>query len=210
MLATCALISSALGWVHISYGIAEGPKASEFLLTSLHPAMYGFKTEDMVGVFSIEKKVILAAGSCGEGGSDISEPNASDVRLGPRVLGLSVDPQVLNTSSNEPLNLSLRLSENATIPPVIRLVSPSGGMSAEAVLNAELSSTLGANDTIGVNYSGSISLSDDVEPGRWRIASLIAYDSEGHKILLGEDELRAMGFPTYVEVLSRGRSPFHS
>lgn len=207
MLAICALISGALGWAHISYGIAEGPRASESLSgSSLHPAMYGFKTEDMVGVFSIEKKVILAGGSCGEDRDDTSELDASEALLGPRVLGLSLDPQVLNTGTEEPLNISLRLSENATSHPVIRLVSPSGGMSAEAVLNR----TLDANDTIGVNYSGSISLSEDVEPGRWRIASLIAYDSAGHKILLGEDELRAMGFPTYVDILSRGRSPFHA
>lgn len=190
-----SLIQVSSAWAHISYGVAEGPSAS------LHPAMYGFRTDDMVGVFSIEKKIVLAGGEPSSG----EEKRASyphDARLGPDLLNLSIEPRVLNATVDA-LNVSLTLSEIGASPPTIKLVSPSGGMSAELQLNQ----TGSTGNSIGALYQGDIRIPEDAEPGRWRISWLRASDSHGHSILLGEDELNAMGFPTFIDVKTRGRSP---
>ncbi|MCX8207025.1 MAG: hypothetical protein N3G75_04240 [Methanothrix sp.] len=193
VLVLCILVQGSLSWAHISYGIADGAGAS------LHPAMYGFRTDDMVGVFSIEKKIVLAGGEP----SGAEEKAAShDARLGPDLLNLTIEPRVLNATVDA-LNISLTLSEIGASQPALKLVSPSGGMSAVVQLNQ----TAGAGNTTGALYQGDIRMPADAEPGRWRISWLRAFDAEGHSILLGEDELNAMGFPTSVDVKSRGRSP---
>ncbi|HOK58763.1 MAG TPA: hypothetical protein PK659_01790 [Methanothrix sp.] len=187
-----SLIQVSSAWAHISYGIGEG--------ASLHPAMYGFRTDDMVGVFSIEKKIVLAGGEP-SGGADDRASDTSDARLGPDLLNLTIEPRVLNATVDA-LNVSVTLSGIGASPPAIRLVSPSGGMSAEVQLNQTVSS-----GSSGAIYQGDICISEDAEPGRWRVSWLRASDSQGHTILLGEDELNAMGFPTYIDVNSRGCSP---
>ncbi|MDI9616515.1 MAG: hypothetical protein QFX31_04025 [Methanothrix sp.] len=191
----CILTQGSLSWAHISYGVAEGAG------TSLHPAMYGFRTDDMVGVFSIEKNIVLAGGDP-SGGAEERASSPHDARLGPDLLNLTIEPRVLNASLDT-LNISLALSEAGSSPPAIKLVSPSGGMSAVVQLNQ----TAGAGNTSGALYRGDIMMPADAEPGRWRISWLRAFDAEGHSILLGEDELNAMGFPTFIDVKSRGRSP---
>lgn len=188
------MISGSLGWAHISYGTAEAQDAS------LHPAVHGFRTEDMVGVFSIEKKIVLASGDPAGGVAESSDP-LFDARLGPDLLNLTIAPRVLNASLDR-LNVSLALSERGTSPPAIKLVSPSGGMSAEAQLNQ--SASVGTGTAL---YHGDIRIPEDAEPGRWRVSWLRAWDSQGHSILLGGDELEAMGFTTSIDVRSRGRSP---
>ncbi|MDH7597238.1 MAG: hypothetical protein QHG98_05780 [Methanothrix sp.] len=187
-----SLIQGSSAWAHISYGTGEG--------SSLHPAMYGFRTDDMVGVFSIEKRIVLAGGETSDGAEErASYPR--DARLGPDLLNLTLEPRVLNATVDA-LNISVTLSGIGASPPAIRLVSPSGGMSVEVQLNQTASSS-----TRGAIYRGDICIPEDAEPGRWRISWLRASDSQGHSILLGEDELNAMGFPTYIDVNSRGSSP---
>ncbi|ABK15124.1 MAG: hypothetical protein H5T42_02290 [Methanothrix sp.] len=189
------MISGSLAWAHISYGTAEAQDAS------LHPAIHGFRTEDMVGVFSIEKRIVLASGDP-SGGVAEGIDSQFDARLGPYLLNLTIEPRVMNASLDT-LNISLTLSEIGASPPLIKLVSPSGGMSAEVQLNQ----TSTADSTGGVVYRGDIRIPADAEPGRWRISWLRACDSQGHSILLGEDELNARGFPTFIDVRSRGMSP---
>ncbi|MCQ8903353.1 MAG: hypothetical protein NQU42_04595 [Methanothrix sp.] len=189
-----SLIQSSSAWAHISYGIGEGAGAS------LHPAMYGFRTDDMVGVFSIEKKIVLAGGEP-SGGAEESAFSSHDARLGPDLLNLTIEPRVLNATLDT-LNVSIALSEIGASPPAIKLVSPSGGMSAVVQLNQ----TAGSGTGVPL-YRGDIRIPADAEPGRWRISWLRASDSQGHTVLLDADELNSMGFPTFIDVKSRGRSP---
>lgn len=191
----CILIQGSSAWAHISYSFGEGPGAS------LHPAMYGFRTDDMVGIFSIEKKIVLAGGEPSAGAAESTSPQR-DARLGPDLLNLTIEPRVLNATLGR-LNVSLTLSEIGASPPAMKFVSPSGGMSAEVHLNR----TAGAGNTSAALYQGDIRIPEDAEPGRWRISWLRAFDAQGHSILLGEDELNAMGFPTFIDVESEGRSP---
>lgn len=184
---------------HIGWSLADA--------NSLRPAAFGSSQEDLVGVFSIQKNIVLASDGPGVKDEGAAESlGQRSARLGPKMLFFDFHPLSINASNGSPVTFTVNTSEPGMDPSstwaenlsTIRLVSPSGGQSSVVRLTPTY---LGDNQTA---FLGKLMLPPTAEPGRWRVHSLRLVGSSGHSVLVDTDELVSRGFPSSLNVQSAG------
>lgn len=181
----------------------------------------GRSTDNMAGVFSIQKSIILGGNNPASELNGQEDPFSSDPpiqsRIGPRLLLFDFQPRYLNSSVHQPVNftmilddlpkdhcslfLNMDLAQSANSSKNISsatFVSPSHGQAA-AVVFTPVNATSVSGD-LSTIYQGCLLLPQSSEPGQWTLEGLRIYDRRGHRMLLDADEVASYGFPTEISV----------
>ncbi|NYT01440.1 MAG: hypothetical protein GKC10_01610 [Methanosarcinales archaeon] len=185
-------------------------------------AAYGQSVENMIGVFSIEKKVIL-----GDNPADEAARNAATdplslasgagqaARMGPRLLDFEFLPWSVNsTAGPQQVNFTLMTDEPLLSPTALDLaddeleyaelanaqqgeVSRARFVSPSGGKSAEMLFFPRGNGTI---YSGNLTLPQDSEAGVWMLHSLTLVGASGYRVQMDADEVQATGCPAAFRV----------
>lgn len=210
-----AEVMAHIGW---SYGLLD--------LSGVRAAASGSSTDDMVGVFSIQKNIVLAgdnpAALVPESGDTSETDPLQKGRIGPQLLAFDFQPRYINSSSNQPVNFTMILDDQPegdstaimkmSLEPSgiysgnasgnntssATFVSPSHGQSVSVVFTP-LNATSGSGVS-GTIYQGSLNLPVNSETGIWTLQGLRIYDRLDHGILLDADEVASHGFPTEISI----------
>gem|GEM_PF-2851794 len=209
VLGECGL--SCRDWQTLGLSRDQWLRVEEWISGRARSVTYGQSVESMVGVFSIEKKVVLGDNPTGEAAGDAGSGSiglASGVdlaRKGPKLLYFDFYPRIVNSTA-EPRDVNFTLqTDGLLMAPVAsspgdtdrgnlsraRFVSPSGGRSAEVVFQSSGNST---------GYEGNMTLPQDSEAGLWRLNSLTLVGASGFRVQMDADEVQAAGYPTAIRV----------
>jgi hypothetical protein len=176
-------------------------------------ASFGEKREDMVGIFSIQKQLVLASGSPGSGENDPSseppEAGRSDGRVGPRLVSLVIEPDVANLTRSDLAggswiaNLTVVIDRPARtlLPGTARFVSPSKGSSSFVALTTACATIDPVNESSCSVLRGAVTIPEGSEAGRWTLVDLRLTDIKNHTVLLGPDEIEAGRFDGFIDVI---------
>jgi len=89
----------------------SGTQCTASYIAGVHAASEGWSTDDMVGVFSIQKNIVLAGGDPVAGQTEPDDPFGSDPlssgRIGPRIVEFDFQPRCLNSSVPDSINFTL-------------------------------------------------------------------------------------------------------
>lgn len=166
---------------------------------------YGSSTEDLVGVFSIEKTIKLgSSSSCFEnpnqmdpdplGQSAVSPViNPMADNQAPTIAGFGIEPGVLSKDSCA-INFTLHAvdDQSGLDSSAAYFKSPSGALTE--VLFLPQNRTFGtAKDGI---YAARLALPEDAERGVWMVENLTILDIEGNSRIMDREQLLRLGLPT--------------
>ena len=170
---------------------------------------YGRSTEDLIGVFSIEKTIQIGGSSqdflaSGDPLDPLSPPRSlafgpmSDDQA-PSLAGFAIEPQSIPANSSQPVNITLHAIDDQAFYGAearFRFTGPEG-VEAVALLPA-------ANITAGSAkdgwYNASIILPAN-QTGEWHLESLTIVDQQGNRRVLAGRELEERGFPVGISVI---------
>jgi hypothetical protein len=174
--------------------------------STINAAAYGKSTEDLVGVFSIQKTIkIGSSNDCFGGKDDASEPSRllDSAYAGEQSQGLvafSLEPKTENASSQRPINLTARIIDRQRGPPDQNgsaslsawFLSPTRQQIARTTLH--LQNTTAGGKPYDV-FSGYIMMPPDSELGIWHLKNLTLVNSQGSRKLYENDQMLHPGFP---------------
>lgn len=189
---------------------------SAFILLAIAPTIpalgavteFGRSTEDLIGVFSIEKTIQIGGSSqdflaSGDPLDPLSPPRSFTGPMAddqaPSIAGFAIEPQSIPANSSQPVNITLHAIDDQAFYGAearFRFTGPEG-MEAVALLPA-------ANITAGSAkdgwYNASIILPAN-QTGEWRLESLTMVDREGNRRVLAGRELEERGFPAGIFII---------
>jgi len=182
--------------------------AGQAAATEMHAATYGKSVEDLVGVFSIQKNIQLgSSSSCYAGGPCIQDPQdlssqaeismSKDIQP-PNLLGLDLEPGVVNIETSRQVNLTAHIIDDwggisGRGLTVARFKSPSGSQTAEAVFTPKDLVSGSKEDGF---FRSSVVLPKQPEGGAWRMDSLVLADDQGHQKTISGEDLARRGLPS--------------
>ncbi len=166
---------------------------------------YGRSTEDLIGVFSIEKTIRIGGSSQdllpGDEADPLSPPRSLYRSLAddqaPSLAGLSIEPQSIPVNSSQPVNISLHAIDDQAFHEARASFSGPGELEAVALFPASSISSGSIRD--GWYYASVILPSN--QTGVWRLESLTLADRDGNERELTGEELKKRGFPVLVLVV---------
>lgn len=166
---------------------------------------YGRSTEDLIGVFSIEKTIQI-------GGSSRDFDPAVDVDplspprsifgsladdQAPSLAGFAIEPRSISANSTQPINLTLHAIDDQAFYGAEARFSGPGGMVAVALFPAANITSGSAKDGW---YNASMILPAN-QSGLWHLESLLLVDREGNRREMAERDLEERGFPAAILVV---------
>jgi hypothetical protein len=181
-----------------------------FLIVTGSAYSYGSSTEDLVGVFSMEKTIKLGSSSdCfGAAGwendplSPVVSRSASSMadNLPPSLAGFSIEPAEVSATKPLAINFTEHAidDESGFFASAARFSSPSGSEKAQVLFtSANLSS---GNSRDGI-YTSSLHLPDGVEKGLWQLENLTLVDKEGNRRIMQREEVLGLGLLTEFQIV---------
>ena len=167
---------------------------------------YGRSTEDLIGVFSIEKTIQIGGSSqdflaSGDSLDPLSPPRSLSGPMAddqaPSLAGFAIEPQSIPVNSSQPVNITLHAIDDQGFYGAEARFNGPEGVEAVALLPA-------ANITAGSAkdgwYNASIILPAN-QTGEWRLESLTIVDQQGNRRVLAGRELEERGFPVGISVI---------
>jgi hypothetical protein len=119
------------------------------------------------------------------------EPKAVDVSRAPQTITVTMH------IADNPSGLGTMIGSST-----LHFASPSPSQSSRiSFASADRHSGTAQDGT----YVMPMTLSTSSEPGIWRLLYWVLHDDVGNELLLDEDEIHALGFPTRFEVVNRHR-----
>jgi hypothetical protein len=180
-----------------------------FLIVTGSAYAYGSSTEDLVGIFSMEKTIKLGSSSdCfgATGGendplSPVASRSASSMadNLPPSLAGFSIEPKILGVKPYS-INFTEHVidDESGFFASAARFSSPSGSENAQVLFtSANLSS---GNSRDGI-FTASLHLPDGVETGLWQLENLTLVDKEGNRRTLHKEDVLSLGLLTEFRIV---------
>lgn len=180
-----------------------------FLMVAGSAHAYGSSTEDLVGIFSMEKTIKLGSSSdCfGEAGgekdplSPVTSRSASSMadNLPPSLAGFSIEPKILATKPYA-INFTEHAidDESGFFASAARFSSPTGSESAQVLFTSANLSSGSSRDGI---YTASLHLPDGVEKGLWQLENLTLVDKEGNRRTLQREDVLSLGLLTEFRIV---------
>lgn len=189
---------------------------SVFVLLAIAPTIpalgaateFGRSTEDLIGVFSIEKTIQIGGSSqdflaSGDPLDPLSPPGRLSGPMAddqaPSLAGFSIEPQSIPANSSQPVNITLHAIDDQAFYGAearFRFTGPEG-VEAVALLPA-------ANITAGSAkdgwYNASMILPAN-QTGEWRLESLTIVDHQGNRRVMAGRELEERGFSAGISVI---------
>ncbi|HWQ18655.1 MAG TPA: hypothetical protein VN455_02680 [Methanotrichaceae archaeon] len=174
----------------------------------IHAATYGKSVDDLVGTFSIQKNIQLGSStSCPAGGPCIQDPQdtspqadmymSKDIQP-PNLLGLDLEPSVVNAASSRQVNMTAHIIDDwsglsSRGLTMARFKSPTGSQTAEAVFSQKNLVSGSKEDGF---FKASVALPDLPEAGEWRMDGLVLADDQGHQRTISGEDLVRRGLPS--------------
>ena len=164
---------------------------------------FGRSTEDLIGVFSIEKTIqiggssqdLLAESDPLSPPKSLSGPMADD--QAPSLAGFAIEPQSIPANSSQPVNITLHaIDDQAFYGAEARFTGPDG---VEAVALFPAANIIAGSAKDGW-YNASIILPAN-QTGEWRLESLTIVDREGNRRVLVGRELEERGYTAGIFVV---------
>lgn len=155
-------------------------------------ACEGWSTEDLVGVFSIEKTIKLGQGSCQPSQDPFAEAMQTADTLPPRLADLKLDPDVTDTRT---LNLTARIiddSSGLSGSNAIWFTSPSGAYALRTYISPANLTSGSADDGI---YRSVLEIPEGYEKGVWLLKNMTLTDAAGNSALVTRNDLILQGMP---------------
>jgi hypothetical protein len=173
-----------------------------FLMITASAYAYGSSTEDLVGIFSMEKTIKLgsssdcfgAAGSALDPLSPVVSGSASSMAdsMPPNLAGFSIEPKEVLATKPLAINFTEHAidDESGFFASAARFSSPTGSDSAQVLFNSANLSSGNSRDGI---YTARLLLPDGIERGLWQLESLTLVDKGGNRRTLQREEVLSLG-----------------
>jgi hypothetical protein len=184
-----------------------------FGLYILNAAAYGSSSEDLIGVFSIQKTIKLGSSSqCFNGTNDATDHLNPQNKIleddqPPGLAGFNISPNIIKKSAKiRSIDLTIHViddqsglkSSDSPDLSTASFVSPSGDHRLIATFDAK-------NQTSGHKldgfYKSRITLPKDNETGLWLLDNITLVDERGNHRVLGRNDIVNLGFPTNFLVI---------
>jgi hypothetical protein len=171
---------------------------------------YGSSTEDLVGIFSMEKTIKLgsssdcfgAAGGEKDPLSPVVSRSASSMAddQPPSLAGFSFRPEAIPATRPCAINFTEHVIDDQSgfFASAARFSSPSGSEKAQVLFtSANLSS---GNSRDGI-YTASLHLPDGIEKGLWQLENLTLVDKEGNRRIMQREDVLDLGLLTEFRIV---------
>jgi hypothetical protein len=180
-----------------------------FMITGIAYA-YGSSTEDLVGIFSMEKTIKLGSSSdcfgAAGGEKDPLSPMVSRSASSmaddqpPSLAGFSIEPKEIPATKHYAINFTEHVidDESGFFASAARFSSPTGSKKAQVLFtSANLSS---GNSRDGI-YTASLHLPDGIEKGLWQLENLTLVDKEGNRRIMQREDVLGLGLLTEFRIV---------
>jgi hypothetical protein len=181
-----------------------------FLMVAGSAHAYGSSTEDLVGIFSMEKTIKLgsssdcfgAAGGEKDPLSPVVSRSASSMAddQPPSLAGFSFRPEEIPATGPCAINFTEHVIDDQSgfFASAARFSSPSGSEKAQVLFtSANLSS---GNSRDGI-YTASLHLPDGIEKGLWQLENLTLVDKEGNRRIMQREDVLGLGLLTEFRIV---------
>lgn len=181
-----------------------------FLMITGVAYAYGSSTEDLVGIFSMEKTIKLGSSSdCFKAAGGEKDPLSPVVSRSassmaddqpPSLAGFSIEPKAISATNPYAINFTEHVidDESGFFASAARFSSPSGSEKAQVLFtSANLSS---GNSRDGI-YTASLHLPDGVEKGLWQLENLTLVDKEGNRRIMQRVDVLDLGLLTEFRIV---------
>jgi hypothetical protein len=171
---------------------------------------YGSSTEDLVGIFSMEKTIKLGSSSdCfGAAGwekdplSPVVSRSASSMAddQPPSLAGFGIEPEEIPATRPCAINFTEHVIDDQSgfFASAARFSSPTGSEKAQVLFtSANLSS---GNSRDGI-YTASLHLPDGTEKGLWQLENLTLVDKEGNRRIMQREDVLGLGLLTEFRIV---------
>jgi hypothetical protein len=181
-----------------------------FLIVVGSAYAYGSSTEDLVGIFSMEKTIKLGSSSdCfGAAGGQKDPLSPVSSRSGslmaddqpPSLAGFGFEPKAISATKPYAINFTEHVIDDQSgfFASAARFPSPTGSEKAQVIFtSANLSS---GNSRDGI-YTASLHLPDGTEKGLWHLENLTLVDKEGNRRIMQREEVLGLGLLTEFQIV---------
>jgi hypothetical protein len=171
---------------------------------------YGSSTEDLVGIFSMEKTIKLGSSSdCfGVAGgekdplSPVVSRSASSMadNQPPSLAGFSIELKEIPATNPYAINFAEHVidDESGFFASAAFFLSPIGSEKVRVLFtSANLSS---GNSRDGI-YTASLHLPDGIEKGLWQLENLTLVDKEGNRRIMQREDVLSLGLLTEFQIV---------
>jgi hypothetical protein len=181
-----------------------------FLMVTGGAHAYGSSTEDLVGIFSMEKTIKLGSSSdCFKGAGGEKDPLSPVVSRSassmaddqpPSLAGFSIEPKEIPATNPYAINFTEHVIDDQSgfFASAARFSSPTGSEKAQVLFtSANLSS---GNSRDGI-YTASLHLPDGIEKGLWQLENLTLVDKEGNRRTVQRVDVLDLGLLTEFRIV---------
>jgi hypothetical protein len=171
---------------------------------------YGSSTEDLVGIFSMEKTIKLGSSSdCFTNAGAEKDPLSPIVTRSassmaddqpPSLAGFSIEPKEIPATNPYAINFTEHVidDESGFFASEARFSSPTGSEKAQVLFTSTNLSLGNSRDGI---YTASLHLPDGTEKGLWQLENLTLVDKEGNRRTLQREDVLSLGLLTEFRIV---------
>jgi hypothetical protein len=181
-----------------------------FLIVVGSAYAYGSSTEDLVGIFSMEKTIKLGSssecfGATGGEKDPLSPVVSRSARLmaddqPPSLAGFGFEPKEIPATKPYAINFTEHVidDESGFFASAARFSSPTGSEKAQVLFTSANLSSGSSRDGI---YTASLHLPDGIEKGLWQLENLTLVDKEGNRRIMQKEDVLSLGLLTEFRIV---------